>query len=81
MEKFAYYDTGHEFPEEIVMAAGFTPYKILGNVHESTDPADRYVHNYICPFSSELPHRGHGAFGGVGRDRILPWVRHHQQPV
>jgi benzoyl-CoA reductase subunit C len=51
MQKFAYFDTGHEFPEEIVMAAGFTPYKILGNVHESSDPADSYVHNYICPFS------------------------------
>jgi benzoyl-CoA reductase/2-hydroxyglutaryl-CoA dehydratase subunit BcrC/BadD/HgdB len=51
MERFAYYDTGHEFPEEIVMAAGFTPYKILGDVHEPTDPADRYIHNYICPFS------------------------------
>jgi len=51
MERFAYYDTGHEFPEEIVMAAGFIPYKILGDVHELTDPADRYVHNYICPFS------------------------------
>ena len=48
---FAYYDTGHEFPEEIVMAAGFTPYKILGDVHEPTDHADRFVHNYICPFS------------------------------
>ena len=51
MTLFAYYDTGHEFSEEIVMAAGFTPYKILGNVHRSNDPADRYVHNYICPFS------------------------------
>jgi benzoyl-CoA reductase/2-hydroxyglutaryl-CoA dehydratase subunit BcrC/BadD/HgdB len=51
MNTFAYYDTGHEFPEEIVMAAGFTPYKILGDVHVSNDPADRYVHNYICPFS------------------------------
>ena len=49
--KFAYYDTGHEFPEEIVMAAGFIPYKILGDVHEPTDPADSYVHNYICPYS------------------------------
>jgi len=51
MEKFAYFDTGHEFPEEIVMAAGFTPYKILGDVHEPNDPADLYVMNYICPFS------------------------------
>ena len=51
MKRFAYYDTGHEFPEEIIMAAGFTPYKILGDVHEPTDPADSYVFNYICPFS------------------------------
>lgn len=51
MMTMAYYDTGHEFPEEIVVAAGFEPYKILGDVHVSTDPADRYVHNYICPFS------------------------------
>lgn len=51
MKPFAYYDTGHEFPEEIVIAAGFTPYKILGDVHTPNDPADRYIHNYICPFS------------------------------
>jgi benzoyl-CoA reductase/2-hydroxyglutaryl-CoA dehydratase subunit BcrC/BadD/HgdB len=51
MNIFAYFDTGHEFSEEIVMAAGFTPRKILGNVHVANDPADRYVHNYICPFS------------------------------
>jgi benzoyl-CoA reductase/2-hydroxyglutaryl-CoA dehydratase subunit BcrC/BadD/HgdB len=51
MKRFAYYDTGHEFPEEIIMAAGFTPYKILGDVHEPTDPGDQYVLNYICPFS------------------------------
>lgn len=51
MKKFAYYDTGHEFPEEIVMAAGFTPYKILGDVNAPNDPADRYIHHYICPFS------------------------------
>lgn len=51
MKIFAYYDTGHEFAEEIIMAAGLTPYKILGDVHVPNDPADRYVHNYICPFS------------------------------
>jgi benzoyl-CoA reductase/2-hydroxyglutaryl-CoA dehydratase subunit BcrC/BadD/HgdB len=51
MQTFAYFDTGHEFPEEIVMAAGFTPYKVLGDVHQSSDPADSYVHNYVCPFS------------------------------
>ena len=33
MKTFAYFDSGHEFPEEIVMAAGFAPMKILGEVH------------------------------------------------
>lgn len=48
---FAYFDSGHEFPEEIAMAAGFTPYKVLGDVHASTGPGDRYVPAFVCPFS------------------------------
>jgi benzoyl-CoA reductase/2-hydroxyglutaryl-CoA dehydratase subunit BcrC/BadD/HgdB len=48
---FAYFDSSHEFPEEIVMAAGFTPYKILGDVETSNDPADQYVFGFVCPFS------------------------------
>jgi len=51
MEIFAYFDTGHEFPEEIVMAAGFSPVKILGNVHVGTAVADEYLFSYFCPFA------------------------------
>jgi benzoyl-CoA reductase/2-hydroxyglutaryl-CoA dehydratase subunit BcrC/BadD/HgdB len=51
MQTFAYFDSGHEFPEEIVMAAGFIPRKILGDVEIGTGPADEYLHNYFCPFA------------------------------
>ncbi len=51
MEAFAYFDTGHEFPEEIVIAAGFSPVKILGNVHNGTAAADEYLFPYFCPFT------------------------------
>jgi benzoyl-CoA reductase/2-hydroxyglutaryl-CoA dehydratase subunit BcrC/BadD/HgdB len=48
MEKIAYFDTSHEMPLEIIMAAGFTPYKIMGDVHKSNDPADKYLSNFFC---------------------------------
>jgi benzoyl-CoA reductase/2-hydroxyglutaryl-CoA dehydratase subunit BcrC/BadD/HgdB len=49
MKKLAYFDTSHEMPLEIVMAAGFTPYKIMGDVHKSNDPADKYLSSFFCP--------------------------------
>jgi benzoyl-CoA reductase/2-hydroxyglutaryl-CoA dehydratase subunit BcrC/BadD/HgdB len=51
VKTFAYFDSGHEFPEEIVMAAGFSPVKILGNVHVGTAAADEYLFHYFCPFA------------------------------
>lgn len=51
METFAYFDSGHEFPEEIVMAAGFSPLKILGNVHDGTAAADEFLFPFLCPFA------------------------------
>lgn len=51
MRTFAYFDTGHEFPEEIVAAAGFAPYKILGDVDVGTGPADEYLFSFFCPFA------------------------------
>ncbi len=51
MKTFAYFDSGHEFPEEIVMAAGFSPAKILGDVEAGTGAADEYLHSYFCPFA------------------------------
>jgi benzoyl-CoA reductase/2-hydroxyglutaryl-CoA dehydratase subunit BcrC/BadD/HgdB len=49
MKKLAYFDTSHEMPLEIVMAAGFTPYKIMGDVQKSNDPADKYLSSFFCP--------------------------------
>lgn len=49
MEKIAYFDSSHEMPEEIVRAAGFLPYKILGDIHTLNDPADKYLSNFFCP--------------------------------
>ena len=51
METFAYFDSGHEFPEEIVMAAGFSPKKILGDVHKGTATADEHLFPFFCPFA------------------------------
>lgn len=51
MKTFAYFDSGHEFPEEIVMAAGFSPVKVLGNVHNGTAAADEYLFPYFCPLT------------------------------
>lgn len=51
MKTFAYFDSGHEFPEEIVMAAGFSPMKILGDVHQGTAAADEYLFPFFCPFA------------------------------
>jgi benzoyl-CoA reductase/2-hydroxyglutaryl-CoA dehydratase subunit BcrC/BadD/HgdB len=49
MKKIAYFDTSHEMPLEIIMAAGFIPYKIMGDVHKSNDPADKYLSSFFCP--------------------------------
>ena len=49
MKKIAYFDSSHEMPLEMIMAAGFTPYKILGDVHQSNDPADKYLSSFFCP--------------------------------
>lgn len=45
----AYFDSAHEMPEEIIMAAGFAPYKIIGDVHVSNEPADQYLAQFFCP--------------------------------
>lgn len=51
MKHMAYYDTSHDMPEEVLAAAGFVPYKILGDIHASLDPADQFLPKYFCPFS------------------------------
>ena len=48
MNTFAYFDSTHEFPEEIIIAAQMNTYKILGKNDFSTDLADQYIPPFIC---------------------------------
>lgn len=49
-----YFDASHDLPEEILLAAGFIPYKILGNVNSSLDLADKYVFQTHCPAARSM---------------------------
>jgi benzoyl-CoA reductase/2-hydroxyglutaryl-CoA dehydratase subunit BcrC/BadD/HgdB len=49
MRTIAYFDSSHDMPEEIIAAAGFVPYKIMGDVHASNAPADQYLQPFFCP--------------------------------
>ena len=50
----AYFDSSHDLAEEIVMAAGKIPYKILGDVHTPNDPADKYLFETFCPAARSM---------------------------
>ncbi|MHA1618366.1 MAG: 2-hydroxyacyl-CoA dehydratase family protein [Promethearchaeota archaeon] len=50
----AYFDSSHDLPEEIIMAAKFLPHKILGNVHNSNEPADQFLSNFFCPAARSM---------------------------
>lgn len=50
----AYFDASHDLPEEIIMASGHTPLKILGDVHKSTDPADQFLFKTFCPLARSI---------------------------
>ncbi len=50
----AYFASGHEFIEEIIIAAHLSPYKILGDVHQPTEPADQYLAAFFCPLARSI---------------------------
>lgn len=50
----AYFDSSHDLSEEIIMAAGKIPYKILGDVHTTTTPADQYLFETFCPAARSM---------------------------
>ena len=54
MDIIAYFDATHDMPEEIIDAAGFAPYKIMGSVHVSNAPADRYLPAFFCPAARSM---------------------------
>src|SRR6478609_9535059 len=39
-------------PEELIMAAGFLPYRLSGDPTEGTDAIEQYVQPYAPPFSA-----------------------------
>jgi benzoyl-CoA reductase/2-hydroxyglutaryl-CoA dehydratase subunit BcrC/BadD/HgdB len=39
-------------PEELILAAGFLPYRLSGDPEASTEPLDRYVQPFAAPFSA-----------------------------
>ena len=45
----AYFDSSHDLAEEILMAAGKIPVKILGDVHTPNTPADTFLFETFCP--------------------------------
>ncbi|MHA1340144.1 MAG: 2-hydroxyacyl-CoA dehydratase family protein [Promethearchaeota archaeon] len=56
MEKkiIGYFDSSHDIPEEVIMAAGFIPQKILGDVHKPSELADQYLFNTFCPYARSV---------------------------
>ena len=49
MKRIAYFDSSHDMPTELISAAGFLPYKILGDVHAGTEAADLHLAKFFCP--------------------------------
>ncbi len=49
MEMMAYFDSTHDLPVEIITAAGFNPYKIMGDVQVPIEKADPYLASFFCP--------------------------------
>jgi benzoyl-CoA reductase subunit C len=49
MEKIAYFDSTHDMPEEIIMAAGYVPYKIMGDMHTPLDTVESCLAAFFCP--------------------------------
>ena len=39
-------------PEELIMAAGFLPYRLSGDPHADTDALDAYIQPFAAPFSA-----------------------------
>ncbi|MBD3350844.1 MAG: hypothetical protein GF364_05095 [Candidatus Lokiarchaeota archaeon] len=50
----AYFESSHDFPEEVVIAAKMTPYKILGEVRKPSETADQYLFKTFCPLARSI---------------------------
>lgn len=54
MNQFGYFESNHEFPEEIITATGMIPKKMRGNEDYSTKNADRHLSPFICGLARNI---------------------------
>jgi len=54
MKKIAIFDSGVETPEEIIMAAGFTPYRLFGDPTLQVDKANEHIPPTHCLWTRNL---------------------------
>ena len=54
MKKIAIFDSGVETPEEIIMAAGFTPYRLFGDPTIQVDRANEHIPPTHCLWTRNL---------------------------
>jgi len=54
LKKIGYFDAGVEFPEEIIMAAGFTPVRLLGDPTIDLDKANQHVPPNHCVWARNV---------------------------
>ena len=54
MKKIAIFDSGVETPEEIIMAAGLTPYRLFGDPTIQVDKANEHIPPTHCLWTRNL---------------------------
>ncbi|MFW9771879.1 MAG: 2-hydroxyacyl-CoA dehydratase subunit D [Candidatus Heimdallarchaeota archaeon] len=67
MKKIGIFDSGVETPEEIIMAAGFIPYRLFGDPSIEPDKANEHIPPTHCIWSRNLLER---AINGIDDDII-----------
>ena len=67
MKKIAIFDSGVETPEEIIMAAGFTPYRLFGDPTIQVDKANEHIPPTHCLWTRNLLEQ---ALRGLNQDIV-----------
>ncbi len=65
MKKIAIFDSGVETPEEIILAAGFTPYRLFGDPTIQVDKANEHIPPTHCLWTRNLLEQ---ALKGLNKD-------------
>ncbi len=67
MKKIAIFDSGVETPEEIILAAGFTPYRLFGDPNLQVDRANEHIPPTHCLWTRNLLEQ---AIRGLDKDIV-----------